>query len=48
MSRCWNKIGSKAASICGSFERAVEKIRQNKTLRAEMILAIERIIEKNK
>jgi hypothetical protein len=32
----------------GAVERAVDKIRQNETLRAEMILAIGRIIEKDK
>jgi hypothetical protein len=30
----------------GTVERAVDAIRQNQTLRAEMILAIERIIQK--
>ena len=31
----------------GTVERAVDKIRQSETLRAEMILAIEKIIKKN-
>ncbi len=31
----------------GAVERAVDKIRQNETLRAEMILAIEKIIKKH-
>lgn len=32
----------------GAVERAVDRFRQNATLRAEMILAIERIVEGNK
>ena len=31
----------------GTVERAVDKIRQNETLRAEMLLAIERIVQKD-
>lgn len=31
----------------GTVERAVDRIRQNETLRAEMILAIERIVQRS-